>query len=126
MVNAPAEDAVTLNEARCILLASVMRADNVIHLSEIEFGMALSSRYSSSDRSAYSDDWQRSIGLRDRIDEAIARLRREWIEEREDLISYLWEMATCDRELHPAEAALIVKYAEDLRVETDRLPNARG
>jgi uncharacterized tellurite resistance protein B-like protein len=117
---------VTLNEARCVLLASVMRADNVVHLSEIEFGMALSSRYAGSDRAAFGDDWQRSIGLRDRVDEAIARLRREWTEERETLINYLWEMATCDRELHPAEASLIMQYAKDLRVEAGSPASARG
>ena len=115
----------TLNEARCVLLASVMRADNVIHLSEIETGMAISARHASLGRGEFADDWQRSIGMRDRVDEAIARLRREWVEERELTISYLWEMATCDRELHPAEAALIVDYAKQLMVEMDRLPNAR-
>lgn len=107
----------TLNEARCVLMASVMRADGVIHLEEIALGMQVSGALALEDRRAGADDWQRSISMRDHVDLAIARLRHEWRDERERVIDFLWQMATCDRELHPAEAAVITDYASRLMAD---------
>ena len=110
-----------LNEARCILLASLMKADKVVFLEELDLGRHISEVCARVDNRADREDWVAAVRQSDRVEEALARLRQEWLAEREDTIDYLWHMASSDGELHPAEAYLIVEFAKKLMVE----PNSR-
>jgi len=105
-----------LHEARCTLLASVMKIDGVICIEEIEAGLHISEEEVIRDRRCKTSDWSDAMITKDRSDEAIAKLLLHSVNDRKAVIDLLWRMAGADKNVHTEEIKLIGEYARKLGI----------
>lgn len=102
-----------LNEARSVLMALVMKADDHIRRLEVDAGQRIVDRYS---RDKSSEHWISALDKTGDTSAALACLIAEPEATRAMFIADLWEMAIADTELHESEDRLIRDIADALDV----------